>query len=170
MRNIPCKQLLLVCRRTTKYEVFYIDIHKIYTKKLSRHRTPFVRCSKNSRGSLVRLRKLRSGSHSSELDLGKLQDYSRETVRISTRRLSGETRFVLVKPSSFEPTYSNPTARVAWFIQKMHEIIVDDLRHKKFTRKIPSFFYSHSWFCCQIKLGNKIIILLRKKDSTVIKN
>lgn len=34
--------------------------------------------------------KATDGSHSSELDLGKLQDYSRETVRISTRRPFGE--------------------------------------------------------------------------------
>lgn len=46
-------------------------------------------------------------SHSSKLDLGKLQNYSRETIRISTRKFSEETRFVLVKPLLFEPAYSN---------------------------------------------------------------
>lgn len=46
--------------------------------------------------------KATDGSHSSKPDLGRLQDYSRETVRISTRKLSEEMRFVVMKPSLFE--------------------------------------------------------------------
>jgi len=70
--------------------------------------------------------KATDGSHLSKPDLGELQDYSRETVRISTRKLSEETRFVVVKPSLFEPAYSKPGAKVVQFVQETLRRIINN--------------------------------------------